>query len=114
MTKQIVNESQCKTARRDPGQGDGSGGLMDGDKEFTTICGTGTEDCFCVFYGFDNTETSQYQAYTTPYVGFHKIIKPDGKYKSQMRFGMYRLHITDTIRFGGDLKVTSRHLDGEV
>ena len=26
---------------------------MDGDKEFPTICGTGTEDYFCGSYNFD-------------------------------------------------------------
>lgn len=31
--------------------------IMDGDKEFPTICGTGTEDCFCGSYNFENTQT---------------------------------------------------------
>ena len=31
--------------------------FMDGDKEFPTICGTGTEDYFCGSYNFENQET---------------------------------------------------------
>ena len=30
---------------------------MDGDGEFPTICGTGTEDYFCGSYNFENQET---------------------------------------------------------
>ncbi|MHB1483771.1 MAG: glycoside hydrolase family 172 protein [Saccharofermentanales bacterium] len=83
---------------------------IDGDKEFPTICGTGTEDYFCGSYNFENQETHQYQAFTTPYAGLHQIIRPDGVYNSQMRFGLYRWHITDPIRFAGDLKVTIQAL----
>ena len=35
--------------------------FMDGDKEFPTICGTGTEDYFCGSYNFENQETHRYQ-----------------------------------------------------
>ena len=31
--------------------------FLDGDKEFPTICGTGTEDYFCGSYNFENKET---------------------------------------------------------
>jgi hypothetical protein len=40
----------------------------------------------------------------------HQIIRPDGVYKSQMRFGMYRWHIVDPVRFEHDLKVTIQAL----
>ncbi|PNT93612.1 glycoside hydrolase family 172 protein [Clostridium thermosuccinogenes] len=83
---------------------------IDGDKDFPTICGTGTEDYFCGSYNFENQETHQYQTFSTPYSGLHQVIKPDGVYKSQMRFGMYRWHITDPIRFEKDLKVTIQAL----
>ncbi len=83
---------------------------MDGDTDYPTICGTGTEDYFCGSYNFENPETHQYQAFTTPYAGLHQIIRPDGLYKSQMRFGMYRWHIQDPIRFERDLKVTIQAL----
>lgn len=83
---------------------------MDGDNEFPTICGTGTEDYFCGSYNFENRETGQYQSFTTPYAGLHQIIRPDGVYQSQMRFGMYRWHIVDPVRFQKDLKVTIQAL----
>ncbi|MDR1000163.1 MAG: DUF2961 domain-containing protein [Clostridiales bacterium] len=83
---------------------------MDGDKKFPTICGTGTEDYFCGSYNFESQETHQYQEFTTPYSGLHQVIRPDGLYKSQTRFGMYRWHITDPIRFQQDLTVTIQAL----
>ncbi len=84
--------------------------FMDGDEEFPTICGTGTEDYFCGSYNFENQETHQYQTFTTPYAGLHQVIRPDGVYQSQTRFGMYRWHIADPIRFENDLKVTIQAL----
>jgi len=83
---------------------------IDGDKEFPTICGTGTEDYFCGSYDFENKKTHQFQEFTTPYSGLAQVIRPDGLYKSQMRFSMYRWHITDPIRFDNDLKVTIQAL----
>ncbi|MES2307298.1 MAG: glycoside hydrolase family 172 protein [Verrucomicrobiota bacterium] len=82
---------------------------MDGDT-YPTICGTGTEDYFGGSYNFENKTTKQYQEYTTPYCGLSQIIRPDGLYKSQTRFGMYRWHIPDPIRFKSDLKVTMQAL----
>jgi hypothetical protein len=84
--------------------------FMDGDSTFPTICGTGTEDYFCGSYGFENPYTHQYQEYTTPYAGMHQVIRPDGLYQSQMRFGLYRWHIMDPIRFQSDLRVTIQAL----
>lgn len=83
---------------------------LDGDAEYPTLCGTGTEDYFCGSYNFENQETHQYQTFTTPYAGLHQVLKPDGVYRSQTRFGMYRWHITDPIRFEQDLKVTIQAL----
>jgi hypothetical protein len=82
--------------------------FMDGDKEFPTICGTGTEDYFCGSYCFmvDN----KYTEFTTPHAGMPQIIRPDGEYESQMRFGLYRWHIMDPVRFEEDLKVTIQAL----
>jgi len=84
--------------------------FMDGDQVFPTICGTGVEDYFCGSYGFVNPATQKYQPYSTPYAGFHQVIRPDGDFKSQIRFGMYRWHIADPIRFQGDLRVTIQAL----
>jgi hypothetical protein len=83
---------------------------LDGDQEFPTIAGTGTEDYFCGSYNFENQETKQYQEYTTPYAGLPQVIRPDGVYKSQTRFGLYRWHIMDPIRFEKDLRVTMQAL----
>ena len=83
---------------------------MDGDKEFPTICGTGTEDYFCGSYNFENQQTKQYQEFTTPYAGMPQVIRPDGVYNSQTRFGLYRWHIMDPIRFEKDLRVTIQAL----
>jgi hypothetical protein len=82
--------------------------FIDGDKKFPTICGTGTEDYFCGSYNFDRD--GQYKEFCTPYAGLHQVIRPDGTYKSQQRFGLYRWHITDPIRFQKDLRVTMQDL----
>ncbi len=79
-----------------------------GGESFPTICGTGTEDYFCGSYNFD--VGGQYTAFTTPYAGLHQVIRPDGTYKSQQRFGLYRWHITDPIRFEEDIAVTIQSL----
>ena len=91
--------------------------FMDGDKKFPTINGTGTEDYFCGSYNFharkSNTnhhESDGYEAYTTPYAGLAQVIRPDGLYNSQMRFGLYRWHITDPVRFEKDLRITIQAL----
>ena len=83
---------------------------MDGDREFPTICGTGTEDYFCGSYNFENGETHQYETFTTPYSGLCQVIRPDGLYRSQTRFGMYRFHVADPIRFQQELRVTIQAL----
>ena len=82
--------------------------FMDGDAEFPTICGTGTEDYFNGSYGFEMG--GEYIEYTTPYAGLHQVIRPDGTYKSQHRFGLYRWHIMDPVRFEEDLRVTIQAL----
>lgn len=84
--------------------------FLDGDGEFPTICGTGTEDYFCGSYDFEDPFTHDcYVSFTTPYSGFHEICT-DKLYKSQKRFGMYRWHVTDPIRFERDLRVNIQAL----
>jgi hypothetical protein len=83
---------------------------MDGDREFPTINGTGTEDYFCGSYNFENTAKKQYEEFTTPYSGLIQVIKPDGLYQSQQRFGLYRWHIVDPVRFESDLRITIQAL----
>jgi hypothetical protein len=84
--------------------------FMDGDTEFPTICGTGTEDYFCGSYNFENQKTKQYQEFSTPYSGLAQVIRPDGVYNSNQRFGLYRWHVMDPIRFEKDLRVTIQAL----
>lgn len=84
---------------------------MDDDKDYPTICGTGTEDYFCGSYNFEDPRTHKnYVEFTTPYAGLHQVLTPDTLYRSQFRFGMYRWHITDPIRFEKSLKVTIQAL----
>ena len=91
--------------------------FMDGDTEFPTICGTGTEDYFCGSYDFDTrkknaagVEVVDYTEFNTPYAGLPQVIRGDGHYQVMQRFGMYRWHINDPVRFEKDLKVTIQAL----
>lgn len=83
---------------------------LDGDREFPTICGTGTEDYFCGSYNFEHPKTHQYTEYTTAYAGMPQVIRPDGLYSSQTRFGLYRWHLMDPVRFKKNLQVTIQAL----
>jgi hypothetical protein len=83
---------------------------LDGDKDFPTINGTGTEDYFCGSYNFENQKKKRYEEFTSPYSGLIQVIEPDGLYRSQQRFGLYRWHIPDPIRFDSDLRVTIQDL----
>ena len=91
--------------------------FMDDDGAYPTICGTGTEDYFCGSYDFDTKKKNalgisetNYTEFSTAYAGLHQVIKGDGHYAVQQRFGMYRWHITDPIRFEKNLKVTIQAL----
>ena len=88
---------------------------LDDDVEYPTICGTGTEDYFGGAYNFDPGqmdpgEPHGYQEFSTAYCGLPQVIRPDGTYNSQQRFGLYRWHIVDPIRFARELKVTIQAL----
>ena len=74
--------------------------FLDGDGEFPTICGTGTEDCFCGTYGFP-------AAYTTAYVG--NTLKHPGE-DGPPKWSLYRWHILDPICYQQDLRVTIQAL----
>jgi hypothetical protein len=84
--------------------------FMDGDKTFPTICGTGTEDYFCGSYNFENHETKKYQTFSTPYAGLAQVLPPDVVYQPGQRFGLYRWHVVDPVRFKQDLKVAIQTL----
>ncbi|MGE5558816.1 MAG: glycoside hydrolase family 172 protein [Bacillota bacterium] len=70
--------------------------FMDGDAEFPTICGTGTEDYFGGAWCFG-------QNYSAPFMGY-PMGNCDGRPGN--RHGLYRFHIMDPIRFESDLRVT--------
>lgn len=82
--------------------------FMDGDTEFPTYCGTGTEDYFGGAYDWD--VNGKYETYSAPYMGMYQVIQPDELYASQQRFSMYRWHIMDPIRFKESIKVTIQDL----
>ena len=82
---------------------------LDGDTDWPTICGTGTEDYFGGAFGFEQPP-GQYGIYSTPFLGLPQIIRPDGTFQSQQRFGLYRWHVMDPIRFRQDLRVTIQAL----
>jgi hypothetical protein len=82
---------------------------LDGDTAWPTICGTGTEDYFGGAWNFEHPK-GEYGVFSGPYSGLPQVIKPDGLYQSQQRFGMYRWHIMDPIRFHEDLRVTIQAL----
>ncbi len=84
---------------------------LDGDQDYPTICGTGTEDYFCGSYNFEDPVThDHYVPFSTPYSGLPQVITPNTLYRSQMRFAMYRWHVTDPIRFRKDIRVTIQAL----
>ena len=82
---------------------------FDGDDQFPTICGTGTEDYFGGAWDFEFPK-GEYAPFWSAYSGLMQVIIPDGLYSTQQRFGMYRWHIMDPIRFKNELKVTIQAL----
>jgi hypothetical protein len=86
---------------------------LDGDKAFPTICGTGTEDYFCGSYNFETVGPEgkkRYTTFSTPYTGLAQVLPPDKVYEVGQRFGLYRWHIADPVRFKKDLKVNIQAL----
>ena len=74
--------------------------FLDGDAEFPTICGTGTEDYFGGAWCFG-------QNYSAPFMGY-PMGACDGKPGN--RHGLYRFHVMDPVRFKTDLRVTMQAL----
>ena len=74
--------------------------FLDGDTEFPTICGTGTEDYFGGAWCFGAN-------YSAPFLGY-----PLGSCdrKPGNRHGLYRFHIMDPIRFTSEIRVTMQAL----
>jgi hypothetical protein len=70
--------------------------FVDGDGEFASLVGTGTEDYFGGAWGFGEN-------YSAPYLGYPL---GDSSSRPGSRHGLYRFHIMDPIRFQNDLTVT--------
>lgn len=85
--------------------------FIDDDEEFPTICGTGTEDYFGGAWDFEQPE-GHYRPFSTAYLGLPQVIGAGegGLYASQQRFGMYRWHVADPIRFTDRLSVSVQAL----
>jgi Protein of unknown function (DUF2961) len=74
--------------------------FLDGDRDFPTICGTGTEDYFGASYGFP-------ASFTGPYSG--STLRIDSK-SLPYKWSLYRWHIMDPINFKRDLRVSIQAL----
>ncbi|MFC1736680.1 glycoside hydrolase family 172 protein [Candidatus Hydrogenedentota bacterium] len=75
--------------------------FIDGDDEFPTICGTGTEDYFGGAWGFGDD-------FTAPYLGFLQVAGKSGQAGTRMI--LYRFHVHDPVFFKSDLRVTMQDL----
>jgi hypothetical protein len=73
---------------------------LDGDKEYPTYCGTGTEDYFGGAWCFGET-------FSGPFLGYPLFQKVDDRVP---KHGLYRWHIMDPIRFRQNIKVTIQAL----
>ncbi len=82
--------------------------FLDGDREHPTICGTGTEDYFGGSYGFALGD--DYRIFSAPYMGMPQVLRPEGRAAFPQRFGLYRFHVADPIRFERELRVTVQSL----
>jgi hypothetical protein len=74
---------------------------IDGDRDFPTICGTGTEDYFGGSYGFPRSFSGPYAGTTLP---ANENAEPPSFWS------LYRWHIMDPVSFEQDLRVTIQAL----
>jgi len=81
--------------------------FIDGDKDYPTICGTGTEDYFGGAWGFGS-------GYTAPFFGYQDLtaMAQPGRAFNQTgdRHSLYRFHIMDPIRFETNFKAIMQAL----
>ena len=84
--------------------------FMDGDTEFPTYLRHRHRGLLRRRLGFRAARAAQYCIFSTPFLGLPQVIKPDGFTAANTRFGMYRWHIMDPIRFESDLRVTIQDL----
>ncbi len=79
---------------------------VDDDEDHPSICGTGTEDYFGGAWGFYGPDKRE-EPYSTPFLGL-----PLARHAANElpRFGLYRWHVLDPIRFRKTLRVTIQTL----
>ena len=92
---------------------------LDGEVEYPTICGTGTEDYFGGAWSYAGFKDGKFQEqnFCTPFIGYPFYSKNDSLYQScyfnddcpPMR-GLYRWHIMDPICFEKDIRVTMQQI----
>ncbi|MHC4443970.1 MAG: glycoside hydrolase family 172 protein [Planctomycetota bacterium] len=73
---------------------------MDGDTDYPTICGTGSEDYFCNAWGMN--------LYQTPYHGC-TLNHKDEQFKYPL-VSMYRWHVADPVYFRKSFKATMQQI----
>ncbi len=92
---------------------------LDGDEQYPTICGTGTEDYFGGAWSFATQEKGRTveNTYCTPFLGYpyyshhDTFIHNDYHNDDQMpQRSFYRWHIMDPVLFQEDLKVTIQQI----
>ncbi len=75
--------------------------FIDGDDQYPTICGTGTEDYFGGAWNFRGE-------FSAPFLGFQTVMGENEKVGA--RNTMYRFHVHDPVFFKSDLRVTIQAL----
>ena len=81
---------------------------LDGDDEYPTICGTGTEDYFGGAWAFGGgSDPTKTETYSTPFLGYPFYGNEPGQVP---KHGLYRWHLLDPIHFKQNLKVTVQAL----
>jgi hypothetical protein len=72
---------------------------LDGDKEFPTLCGTGTEDYMCSSWGIGS--------FSLPWYGCRILPVPE---PDRSQIAMYRLHETDPVFFQRKIRVALQQI----
>jgi hypothetical protein len=93
---------------------------LDGDKEYPTICGTGTEDYVGGAWAFQEALTREVSPdvrnYSTPFLGYPQRLTEDTTGWSPYarsgvtQHGMYRWHVLDPVYFDHDLRVVVQQI----
>ena len=92
---------------------------LDGDRDYPTICGTGTEDYFGGSWSFakDVNGTTLEQTYCTPFMGYPYLSREDSEVYNPYHMndkpterGFYRWHIMDPILFDEEIRVTVQQI----